>query len=310
MKMEGGATMDNKTGILLETGTGEVEILHFTVADSHYAINVVKVKELLQIENISKVPSAHPAVSGISLIRGEMISVVDLMYVLEGRKNEKVKNGMTLVCEFNQIKVGFAIDAVLGINRIGWKDILKPDDLATNSLIIGNINLNNQIIMLLDFEKVVMDISPSTGINEDRVKDIEVKDRSQKKIAIADDSPMIRKVLLDTLTRAGFSKLKFFDDGQEALDYLTMVVEKKGDQYLEDVDLLITDIEMPNLDGHSLTRRIKEHKILKGLPVVIFSSLITSDLLHKGEAVGANAQMSKPEIEKLIGVIDNILEIE
>lgn len=308
--MEGGATMDNKTGILLETGTGEVEILHFTVADSHYAINVVKVKELLQIENISKVPSAHPAVSGISLIRGEMISVVDLMYVLEGRKNEKVKNGMTLVCEFNQIKVGFAIDAVLGINRIGWKDILKPDDLATNSLIIGNINLNNQIIMLLDFEKVVMDISPSTGINEDRVKDIEVKDRSQKKIAIADDSPMIRKVLLDTLTRAGFSKLKFFDDGQEALDYLTMVVEKKGDQYLEDVDLLITDIEMPNLDGHSLTRRIKEHKILKGLPVVIFSSLITSDLLHKGEAVGANAQMSKPEIEKLIGVIDNILEIE
>lgn len=310
MKMEGGATMDNKAGILLETGTGEVEILHFTVADSHYAINVVKVKELLQIENISKVPSAHPAVSGISLIRGEMISVVDLMFVLEGRKNEKVKNGMTLVCEFNQIKVGFAIDAVLGINRIGWKDILKPDDLATNSLIIGNINLNNQIIMLLDFEKVVMDISPSTGINEDRVKDIEVKDRSKKKIAIADDSPMIRKVLLDTLTRAGFSKLKFFDDGQEALDYLMMVVEKKGENYADDVDLLITDIEMPNLDGHSLTRRIKEHKILRELPVVIFSSLITSDLMHKGEAVGADAQMSKPEIEKLIGVIDSILEIE
>lgn len=308
--MEGGATMDNKAGILLETGTGEVEILHFTVADSHYAINVVKVKELLQIENISKVPSAHPAVSGISLIRGEMISVVDLMFVLEGRKNEKVKNGMTLVCEFNQIKVGFAIDAVLGINRIGWKDILKPDDLATNSLIIGNINLNNQIIMLLDFEKVVMDISPSTGINEDRVKDIEVKDRSKKKIAIADDSPMIRKVLLDTLTRAGFSKLKFFDDGQEALDYLMMVVEKKGENYADDVDLLITDIEMPNLDGHSLTRRIKEHKILRELPVVIFSSLITSDLMHKGEAVGADAQMSKPEIEKLIGVIDSILEIE
>lgn len=301
--------MDNKTGILLESGTGEVEILHFTVAGVHYAINVVKVKELLQIENISKIPSAHPAVSGISLIRGEMISVVDLLYVLEGQKNEKVKNGMTLVCEFNQIKVGFAIDAVLGINRIGWKDIRKPDDLTSNSLIIGNINLNNQIIMLLDFEKVVMDINPSTGIHADRVKDIEVKDRSKKKIALADDSPMIRKVLLDTLTKAGFLNLKFFDDGQDALDYLTMLQTKKGDRFMEDIDLLITDIEMPNLDGHSLTRRIKENKTLRALPVIIFSSLITGDLLHKGEAVGADAQLSKPEIEKLVKVIDQILAI-
>ncbi len=301
--------MDNKTGILLESGTGEVEILHFTVAGVHYAINVVKVKELLQIENISKIPSAHPAVSGISLIRGEMISVVDLLYVLEGQKNEKVKNGMTLVCEFNQIKVGFAIDAVLGINRIGWKDIRKPDDLTSNSLIIGNINLNNQIIMLLDFEKVVMDINPSTGIHADRVKDIEVKDRSKKKIALADDSPMIRKVLLDTLTKAGFLNLKFFDDGQDALDYLSMLQTKKGDRFMEDIDLLITDIEMPNLDGHSLTRRIKENKTLRALPVIIFSSLITGDLLHKGEAVGADAQLSKPEIEKLVKVIDQILAI-
>ncbi len=302
--------MDNKSGILLESGTGEVEILHFTVANVHYAINVVKVKELLQIENLSKIPSSHPAVSGISLIRGEMISVVDLMYVLENRNNEKVKNGMTLVCEFNQIKVGFAIDAVLGIHRIGWKDILKPDDLSSNSLIIGNINLNDQIIMLLDFEKVVMDISPSTGIHADRVKDIEMKDRTKKKIALADDSPMIRKVLLDTLTRAGFMNLKFFDDGQEALDYIELLLDKKGEDFMDDIDLLITDIEMPNLDGHSLTRRIKEHKVLKNLPVIIFSSLITSDLLHKGEAVGANAQMSKPEIEELVRVIDEILEIE
>jgi two-component system chemotaxis response regulator CheV len=301
--------MENKPGILLESGTGEVEILHFTVAGVHYAINVVKVKELLQIENISKIPNAHPAISGLSLIRGEMISVVDLLYVLEGEKNQKVKNGMTLVCEFNKIKVGFAIESVLGINRIGWNAIMKPDDLTSNSLIIGNINLNNEIIMLLDFEKIVMDINPSTGINMDRIKDIEVKDRSKIKIALADDSPMIRKVLLDTLTKAGFTKLKFFDDGMEALDYLSMLAEKKGDKFMQDIDLLITDIEMPKLDGHALTRRVKEHRILKALPVIIFSSLITDDLLHKGEAVGADAQMSKPEIENLVKLIDQILNI-
>lgn len=302
--------MENKTGILLESGTGEVEILHFTVSGIHYAINVVKVKELLQIENISKIPNAHPAISGLSLIRGEMISVVDLLYVLEGQKNEKVKNGMTLVCEFNKIKVGFAIESVLGIQRIGWNEIMKPDNLTSNSLIIGNINLNGEIIMLLDFEKIVMDINPNTGINMDRIKDIAVKDRSRIKIALADDSPMIRKVLLDTLTRAGFTKLKFFDDGMETLDYLLMLVEKKGEKFKDDIDLLITDIEMPQLDGHSLTRRVKEHRVLKNLPVIIFSSLITDDLLHKGEAVGADAQMSKPEIENLVKLMDEILNIK
>lgn len=301
--------MEKNKGILLESGTGEVEILHFTVAGIHYAINVVKVKELLQIENISKVPNSHPAVSGLSLIRGEMISIVDLLYVLENKKNENVKTSMTLVCEFNKIKVGFAIESVLGINRIGWNMISKPDNLTSNSLVIGNINLNNQIIMLLDFEKIVMDINPNTGINLDRAKNIEVKDRSNFKVAIADDSPMIRKVLLDTLTMAGFTKLKFFDDGMQAYDYLMMLAEKKGEDFINDIDLLITDIEMPQLDGHALTRRVKEHRILRKLPIIIFSSLITDDLLHKGESVGADAQMSKPEIENLVKLIDNILKI-
>ena len=307
--MEDVTTMEKNKGILLESGTGEVEILHFTVAGIHYAINVVKVKELLQIENISKVPNSHPAVSGLSLIRGEMISIVDLLYVLENKKNENVKTSMTLVCEFNKIKVGFAIESVLGINRIGWNMISKPDNLTSNSLVIGNINLNNQIIMLLDFEKIVMDINPNTGINLDRAKNIEVKDRSNFKVAIADDSPMIRKVLLDTLTMAGFTKLKFFDDGMQAYDYLMMLAEKKGEDFVNDIDLLITDIEMPQLDGHALTRRVKEHRILRKLPVIIFSSLITDDLLHKGESVGADAQMSKPEIENLVKLIDNILKI-
>lgn len=308
--MEDVSVMENKPGILLESGTGEVEILHFTVAGVHYAINVIKVKELLQIENISKIPNSHPAVSGISLIRGEMISIIDLLYVLEHKKNENVKNSMTLVCEFNKIKVGFAIETVLGINRIGWNAIMKPDDLSANSLIIGNINLNNQIIMLLDFEKIVMDINPSTGINMDRAKNIEVKDRSNIKVAIADDSPMIRKVLLDTLTSAGFTKLKFFDDGMQAYDYLMMVADKYGDGYRREIDLLITDIEMPQLDGHALTRRVKEHKVLRNLPVIIFSSLITNDLMHKGDAVGADAQMSKPEIENLVKLIDKILDVK
>jgi len=296
--------MEKKEGILLESGTGEVEILHFTVSGEHYAINVIKVKELLQIDNVSKIPNSHPAVSGISLIRGEMISIVDLEYVLENKKSEKVNGSMTLVCEFNRLKVAFAIDSVLGIHRIGWNKISKPDEITSNSLVIGNINLNDRIVMLLDFEKIVMDVNPNTGINMDRLKNITKSDRSHIKIVLADDSPMIRKVLLETLNAAGFTKLTFFDDGLQTLNYLLMLADQKGDSFKEDIDLLITDIEMPQLDGHALTRRVKEHKILRKLPVIIFSSLITEDLKHKGDAVGADAQMSKPQIEELVDMID------
>ncbi len=297
-----------ESGILLESGTGELEILHFTVKGVHYAINVVKVKEILHINNLSKVPNAHPAVPGISLIRGEVITIIDMNYVLENARNENINKSMILVCEFNKLKVAFAIDEVLGISRIKWEQISKPSDITANSLVIGNINLNNTIIMLLDFEKIVMDISPSTGITEARMADVIKKDRSRVRLVLADDSPMIREVLKNTLTTAGFKDMRFFDDGQQALDFILKTKAQLGDNYSSELHILITDIEMPQLDGHTLTRKIKEDPILKTLPVIIFSSLITGDLRHKGESVGADAQLSKPEVNNLVELIDAIVQ--
>lgn len=303
--------MKSNDGILLESGTGEVEILHFTVKGEHYAINVVKVKEILHIDNLSKVPNAHKAVPGISLIRGEVISVVDMRFVLEKENNPDVKKSMVLVCEFNKIKVAFSIDEVLGITRIKWSDIHKPSEITADSLVIGNINLNGTILMLLDFEKIVMDISPQSGINEDRMIDVPTNvGRSNYKLVLADDSPLIREVLKSTLTKAGFNNLRFFDDGQQALDYIQGVYERLGEDFTDEINLLITDIEMPQLDGHTLTRTIKEHRIMKKLPVIIFSSLITGDLRHKGESVGADAQMSKPEIGSLVELVDSFISLQ
>ncbi|BEP28085.1 chemotaxis protein [Helicovermis profundi] len=302
--------MKDDNGILLETGTGELEILHFIVKDEHYAINVVKVKEILEIENLSKVPNSHPSVAGISLIRGDVISIVDMKHVLENEKNEDIKKSMVLVCEFNKIKVAFAIDEVLGIARIKWSDIHKPSAITSDTLVIGNINLKDEIIMLLDFEKIVMDISPAAGINVDRMADVEENSaRKDVKIVLADDSPLIRTVLKNTLSMAGFDELRFFDDGKQALDYIMKIYDAKGKDFINDINLLITDIEMPQLDGHTLTRTIKEHKDLKKLPVIIFSSLITGDLRHKGEAVGADAQLSKPEVAGLVELIDSIMMV-
>ena len=298
----------NKDGILLESGTNEVEILRFKVAGETYAINVVKVSELLHIDNIAKVPNADIAVPGVSLIRGEVITVIDMLQVLEGQKNPDIAKAMTLVCEFNQLKVAFAIEEVLGISRITWADIQKPNDITNTSLVIGNINYNDEIVMLLDFEKIVMDISPQSGISLERMENVQYKDRSKYKVISADDSPMIRDVIQKTLSKAGFGNLRFFNDGLEAYNYIMDLYNEYGPDFKDHIDLLITDIEMPQLDGHTLTRRLKEHSVLKELPVVIFSSLITGDLLHKGEAVGADAQMSKPQIDQLVEMVDKLLD--
>jgi two-component system chemotaxis response regulator CheV len=151
--------MAEKSKILLESGTGEVEVLHFRVEGENYAINVVKVKEILSINNISRVPNSVKEIAGVSLIRGEIITVIDMKEVINNKPMENIENSMNLVCEFNNLKVAFAIDEILGITRVKWSDIYKPDDVTSNSLVIGNINNDGTILMLLDFERIVMDIS-------------------------------------------------------------------------------------------------------------------------------------------------------
>ncbi|NEZ48548.1 chemotaxis protein CheV [Clostridium botulinum] len=297
--------MDN--GILLESGTGELEILEFVINKKHYAINVIKVKEVVEVDNLTELPDSHPAIAGLILCRDEIITLVDLRYILNGQKSERTKSKV-IICEFNKIKVAFNIDDIVAVHRIKWDTIVKPDDLSSNSLVTGNILLNDGIILLLDFEKIVTDINPSAGISEEKVVNIDYKDRSNIKIILADDSALIRKLLKDTLTKAGFKNLKLFNDGKQALRYLYNLAETKKESFVEDVQLLITDIEMPQMDGHTLTRKIKEHPILRQLPVIIFSSLITDGLRHKGEEVGADEQLSKPEIGELVQCIDKYID--
>lgn len=302
--------MKKDTNILLETGTGEVEILEFSVNNKNYAINVIKVKEVIEADNLTKLPDSHPAIAGLILCRNEILTLVDLKYILDKQRLSGSKFKV-IVCEFNKIKVAFCIDNVVAVHRIRWDDIRKPDDISANPLVIGNVFIDNKIILLLDFEKIVTDINPSSGISEEKMVKVEYKDRSNIKIVLADDSVLIRRLLKDTLNKAGFKDLTLFEDGKQVLKYLYQLVEEKEERFTEDVQLLITDIEMPQMDGHTLTRKIKEHPILKKLPVIIFSSLITKELKHKGESVGADAQLSKPEIGELIEYIDkNISNIK
>ena len=296
--------------ILLESGTGELEVIEFIVNGNHYVINVVKVKEVIAMPSngLTTLPDPKPEIAGLILCRDEILTLVDLKYILS-KKATKDPGSKVIVCEFNKIKVSFNIDDVVGVHRIKWSEIRKPDDLSENSLAVGNILLNGKVLIMLDFEKIVTDICPSVGISEDKLIEIDYKDRSDIKVVLADDSALIRRLLKETLTKAGFRNLRIFDDGKQALNYLEGLVEKHGENFRRYAEILITDIEMPQLDGLTLTRKIKENEVLKKLPVIIFSSLITQELRHKGESVKADAQLSKPEVNELVDTVDKLLKV-
>ena len=295
--------------ILLESGTGELEVIEFVVEGCYYAINVVKVKEIIEMpmNKLTRLPDSKEELLGLILCRDEILTLINLKYILTGKKTEKI-GSKVIVSEFNKIKVCFNIDDIVGVHRIKWSEIRKPDDLSENSLSVGNILIKDKVIIMLDFEKIVTDIAPNCGISEKGLVDVKYKDRSGNKLLLADDSALIRTLLKNTLTKAGFTKLKIFNDGEEVLNYLKNLEKDMGEEFRKEANLLITDIEMPQMDGLTLTRKIKEDPILCELPVVIFSSLITGELKHKAESVKADAQLSKPEIEQLIEVVDTLLE--
>lgn len=297
-----------KQSVLLDVGTGEVEVIVFLVNNHRYCVNVLKAREIIQLNEVRTSTDGNKSILGITNVRDKVMTVIDLSYMLDKKPTEDVKSKMALVCEFNRKQVMFAVDSIEGILRVKWSDIEKPDPLLKGGLSVGNILTNDGILLMLDFEKIITDISKDEDPYIKGKSEIVLRaERATKKIYMADDSKTIRTLLKEVLTSAGYKDIHTYDNGKEVLDALMQLKETKGQDFNEEVDLLITDIEMPILDGHSVTRRIKEDPILGTLPVIIFSSLITDDLYHKGETVGANKQISKPSIHELVDAVDSLV---
>lgn len=298
------------TGILLESGTNELEIVTFMVGDSLFSINVLKVKEIINPLPVTSVPESHSSVEGVVQVRGEILPVISLSKALKIQSDCPLENTKFIIAELNKMKVVFRIDEVHRIQRISWEQIDEPASLSMGleDTTSGVIKLGEKIILLLDYEKIMYDITDKNAFD---VSDIDPGDvmsqRSEKTVYVAEDSALLRRLLEETLTAAGYDKLQFFANGQEALDQIMNLSKERGDDMHNSVHLLITDIEMPKMDGHHLTRTVKENPITNQMPIVIFSSLITPDLHHKGATVGADAQVSKPEIQQLIKVVDGLI---
>lgn len=292
--------------ILLESGTGELEVVVFKIGESDYCINVLKVREIIDLGEVSSAITNKEEILGITNVRGSILAVIDLKYILLGQHADLKEKKRALICEFNNQQIIFTVDGVSEIKRIKWSDISSPADLLKSSYIIGSTIYEKNIYSLLDFEKILDSLeSPNGRMSREKEKIVYTKERGSKKIYLVEDSLVIRNTLKDMLKVAGYEDIVIFENGKLALDHLIALKNQKNKSY--SVDLIITDIEMPVMDGHALTKTIKNDEYLKSIPVIIHSSLITEDLHHKGVDVGADLQISKPNIKELIDAVDSLL---
>lgn len=295
------------TNILLESGTNELEVLEFTLGDNHYGINVAKIREILQYMPVTPVPNTHPSVEGIFMPRDTMITVINLKNCLNLPQTDE--KGLFIITNFNKLNVAFHVDQVIGIHRVSWENIIKPDETLTGeqgSTATGVIKMDDRLIVILDFEAIVASISPETGLRVNDIDEMEARDRSDATILIAEDSALLSKLITECLKKSGYTNLIVEENGQEAWDVIKDM-QAKGD-ITKHLDCIITDIEMPLMDGHRLTKLVKSDTELRDIPVIIFSSLVNEEMRKKGEQLGADAQLTKPEIGKLVEAIDKLLD--
>ncbi|MCM1263867.1 MAG: chemotaxis protein [Butyrivibrio sp.] len=296
--------MDTK--ILLENGTNELEILEFKLDGNAYGINVAKIREIINYMEVTPVPNAHPSIEGIFMPRDVMITAIDLKNCLQ--RGVSTAGGLFIITNFNKLDIAFHVDSVVGIHRVSWKEIIKPDSSissAEEGISTGIVKIDGRLIIILDFEKIMTDINPETGLKMTEIEELGERQRNDIPILIAEDSQLLNKLIVDSLHKAGYVNLIHTENGQQAYD--TIQEFKQNGDIDKHVQCIITDIEMPLMDGHRLTKLIKDDEETKHIPVIIFSSLVNDEMKRKGEALGADAQLSKPEIGNLVREVDKLV---
>ena len=300
-------TSGDKKGILLETGTNEFEIVEFSIGNVNYGINVAKVREVIPQAPVTAMPQAHPYVDGLFTLRGKAIPLVNLPRCLNVQPNEDPKN--IIVTEINNYNIGFLVENVSRIHRISWKDMEPAPEVGDQSRVVGIIKMEDRIVLLLDFETIIAEINPEINAKLTTVSEAseDIKDKRQDvHVVVAEDSPMLRDLLVTTLHESGYRFVRDFGNGQDAWEYLQSLAQKEG-PIENHVGIVVTDVEMPKMDGHRLLKLIRSDERLGNVPVVLFSSLISEEMRLKGEALGASGQISKPEIDQLIDLLDKLI---
>ncbi len=309
-----------KTNILLETGTNELEIIEFyidsvkddgNVVREYFGINVAKVREIIKAPKMTDVPKSDPNVEGMINLRGEIIPMINLAKWLELKTASPMKK--VIITEFNNMVNGFLVNDVTRIYRINWKDVIQPNQLAlskTKNCITSVARIEEKLILILDFEKIIADIFPELSMPEVDEKKFDLKDKFKgKKVLIAEDSPGIRDIMRHSLEKVGFEVIST-SNGQEALAMLDKFLKEARKQNISIknfVDVIVTDLEMPGIDGAYLVRKIRELPEFESVPIIVFSSMASEANKRKLYSIGANRFLGKPELPRLIEIISELI---
>ncbi|MBT3200319.1 MAG: chemotaxis protein CheV [Phycisphaerales bacterium] len=308
-----------KEGILLESGTNEVEVLEFILGGQSFGLNVTKVQAIEQYdaEKVTKLPMADSSLAGMLLFRETTVPLLNLGNTLgietscASAVEGKIEERIVLVMEFNSIVSAVIADGVNRIHRISWADInpLSPILSDTSSVFTGSVSIEDREVLIVDMEKIVSMLLPAAALRLASKKTEPhplAAERVNKKIYFAEDSNTIRQSIFEILNEEGYTNVTAFDNGSacyEAILAAKAHAESTGGDLSDQIDLIITDIEMPQMDGLTLCKKCKRELNIS-TPVVMFSSLINDQMASKCESVGADDYMAKPEIEKLIAILD------
>ncbi len=293
--------------ILLESGTNELEVLVFDVADFTFGINVAKVREVLPATEITSLPMAHSSIRGVFKLRDRVIPCVSLLDHLGIESTREKAESKIILSDFNQQQTAFLVDDVERIHRMSWENILSVPglDSLANSPVTALCRCDDRLIVMLDFEMILDDVTEQY-FRTDAVDNPLGLPREKLRIMLAEDSPTVREAIGTTLNKSGYTQTTFCENGAEAWKWLEQQLQQ-GSPIEDIVDLVISDVEMPQVDGFHLTKRIKQHAQLKQVPVLLYSSIITPDNCKKGKAVGADAQVSKPELSRVVELADELI---
>ncbi len=293
-------------------GQNRLELLLFKlVGRQRFGINVFKVREVLQCPKLTTLPKQDSYIKGVAHIRGQTISVIDLSKATGGPEIVQTDDSFIIIAEYNRSVQGFLVGGVERIINMRWKDILPPPEGAgKTSYLTAVTEIDGEMVSILDVEKILNEINPiSTDLSED-VIDTEVGvSLGERIVMIADDSTVARNQVKRALEPLGI-KTVLAKNGQDALDQLKEIDEQCENSVYEKVALLISDIEMPEMDGYTLTAEVKANERMRQIPVILHTSL--SGVFNNAmvEKVGAEDFIPKFHPDELATAVKKWLKMD
>lgn len=290
-------------------GNNRLELLLFRLGGPQlYGINVFKVREAIPCPNLTKMPRAHPVIQGVASIRGQTVSIVDLSQSIGRRNISTAEGNFVILTEYNRSVQGFLVSAVDRIINISWSDVLPPPAASgANNYMTAITKVNDQIVQIIDVEQVLAEVMGiNTAVSADIAEDANEQNSEQRKhILVADDSSVARNQIKRTLEQIGI-ETTIAKNGREALEILQNWA-REGIDIKQHVSLLISDIEMPEMDGYTLTSEIRKDPALKDLQVLLHTSMSGTFNQALVQKVGADRFLPKFSPDELAAEVQKLI---